>query len=415
MYKDNSIIHIGRRLKLNKLNSFKKFIKDIIHYRGLLRGNLISIKEISSGNISDVEILSFKNVRLYYSSPLFNDGSDRKSELREGRDYIQYAVHIKNAIIYGDSNLITLFHNQVLYDLPIYDEFKRYKYTNFNSKIITVKGNTVFYWKGITDNLEKAVWMGGNFSWNYYHLLYEFVIKFLYLNNLDISLDIPVLVDQYCLEVPQYKELIDIANRKGYRLIGVDRQRRVKVKELIYINCPNLIPPNIKNNDQVNDIQFDIKILSELRRYFLSYSSQREFPRRLFISRKNASGRRRFNEDAVMKLLSKFGFEAVFPEKMSIPDQISLFNQADWIIGGSGAAFTNILFCRNSTKIIIFSKEYFNFSGFSTIASALGIYLLYITEEDTNKKIIRGDIHDPFEINLTYLKEELINLGLKIG
>jgi len=411
MYKDNTIVSIGRKFKLNKINQLIKFIKDVFHFRGFLCGKLVSINDILAGNFPDIEILSCENVRLQYSLPVFNDGLAIRQELLEGKKYIQYTVRIKNAIVYGDSNLITLSDNKVLYDLPAYDDSKRYQYTNYNSKIIKVKGNYVYYWKGLTHTIEKAVWMGGNFSWNYYHLVYEFAIKFLYLNTLDVPLDVPVLVDQYCLKVPQYKELLTIVNHKGYELIGVDRQWRFKVGELTFINCPNLIPPNVKNDTQIGNIQFNVNILSDLRNYLLPYSSKKEFPKRIFISRKNASKRRKFNEGSIMQLLSDFGFEAVFPEKLSVVDQISLFNQADWIIGGSGAAFTNLLFCSDSTKVIIFRRAYLHTSSFSTIASALGICLLHITEEDTHN-IMRGNIHDPFEINLSYLKKQLIELGL---
>jgi len=410
MGNDNVFVSIGKRLKLNKIKYLIKFINDVIHYRGLLWGKLISIKEILAGNFPEVEILHYENVRLYYSYPVFNDGSDKKTELLEGKDYIQYAVRIKNAIVYGDSNLITLSSGKVLFDMPVFDKSRRYQYTNYNSKIIKVKGNNVFYWKGITHSLEKAVWMGGNFSWNYYHLLYEFVIKFLYLNKSDIPLNVPVLVDQKCLDVPQYRGLLDIANCKGYKLIGVDRSWRFSVGELIYINCPNFIPlNNVDDNDcRADDIQFNISVLRDLRNYFLPYSSKREFCKRIFISRKNASRRRKFNEEAVMQLLSEFGFEAVFPEKLSIPDQISLFNEAEWIIGGAGAAFTNLLFCDSGTKVILFTKGRGVNSIFSTIACAVNVDLVYITEEDTNKEIFFKNIHDVFELDISYLREFLI-------
>lgn len=412
MNQDSVIVNIGKKLGLNKVNLLIKFIRDFVHYRGLLWGKLISIKEILTGNFPNVKILSCENVRLSYSPPLFNDGLSKKQEMLEGRDYIQYTLLIKNAIVYGDSNLITLSHNKVLFDMPMYDKLKRYRYTNYNSKIIGIKGNNVFYWKGITNSLEKAIWMGGNFSWNYYHLLYEFVIKFLYLNTLDIPLDIPVLIDMPCLTRPRFKELLDIANKKGYKLIGVDRQCRFKVRELIHINCPNFIPPNVKEGDQVDDAQFNVKALRDLRDYLLPYSSCREFPKRIFISRKNASPRRKFNEDTIIQMLSEFGFEVVFPETLSIADQISLFSQAEWIIGGSGAAFTNLLFCNNSTKVLILYRTHLPFSGFSTLASAVGVFLLYITEEDTRKGIDLGDIHAPFEIDLEFLKKKIIELGI---
>jgi capsular polysaccharide biosynthesis protein len=413
MNQDNIIIDIGRKLRLNKINYLIKFIKELIYYRGLLWGKLTSINDILAGNFPNINVLSYDNTRLSYSPPIFNDGLNNKTELMEGKDYPQYIVQIKDAIVYGDSNTINLTSNSVLYDMPVFDKSRRFKYSTNYSKIITIKGDTVFYWKGKTLALEKAIWMGGNFSWNYYHLVYEFIVKFIYLNELDIPLDVPVLIDQTCLDVPQYKELLDIANKKGYQLIGVSRRARFNVGELIYINCPNFIPPNnADENSYSDDIQFDINSLHKLRNYLLPHSSQRKFPKRIFISRKNASARRKFNEDAVIQLLSEFGFETVFPEKLSFADQISLFNQAEWIIGGSGAAFTNLLFCSKLCKVIIVFRGYFPFSGFSTIASAFDIHLLYLTEEDTNKNMIRGNIHDAFEIDLLYLKKQLNTLGL---
>jgi capsular polysaccharide biosynthesis protein len=232
------------------------------------------------------------------------------------------------------------------------------------------------------------------------------------LNKLDIPLDFPVLIDKVCLNFPQYKELIDIANYKGYPVVGVDRQYRVKINELIYINCPHILPPNIKTDDhRSEDLLFNVNALRDLRNYLLPYSSHREFPKRIFMSRKTASNRKSFNEDAVMQLLSEFGFEAIVADTLSIADQISLFNQAEWIMGGTGAAFTNLLYCNNTTKVILFSRACCLYTPFSTIASALGISLLYITEEDTNKHMVRGGIHDSFEIDIPYLEKKIIELG----
>ena len=410
MYKNNSINRIWKQIK----NIIKFFIR-LFQYRGLKYGKIISIKDIQAGNFSNVELLSCDNVRLYYSHPVFNDGSANQSELNEGMEYIQYAVSIKNGIVYGDSNQVTLTRNKVLFDMPFYDVSNRFLYYRHytTSKILSVKGENIYYWKGKTLKMEKAIWMGGYFSWNYWHLTYEYINKFLYLNKLDIPLDFHVLVDQVCLDFPQYKELIDMANYKGYPVAGINRQYRVKIGELIFINCPHYLPPNLKKNDHLSeDLQFNVNALRDLRNYLLPYSSCREFPKRIFMSRKNASNRKRFNEDAVVQLLSKFGFEVLDPGTLSVADQISLFNQAEWVMGGTGAAFTNLLYCNETTKVILFSRARYLYTPFSTIASALGISLLNLTEEDTNKNIVRGGIHDSFEIDIPYLEKTLIELGL---
>ena len=413
MRRENVIVKAGRKFKLNIILPIYLFVTNIFYFRGIQYGKLTSIKEILAGFFPNVDVLSFEKVRLHYSSPLFNDGLNKKIEFLEGKENFQYTLNIKDAIIYGDSNLIAINSKKLLYDMPVFDEDKQFKYTNLYTKIVSIKGNNVLYWKGLTHTLEKAIWMGGNFSWNYYHLLYEFIIKFLQLNTLDIPLDTPVLVDQICMEVPQYKELLDIANIKGYQLIGVERRVRVKAGNLIYISSPNFIPPNsAKNKCFADHMQFNISALHNLRNHFLPYSSQKAFPKRIFISRKNASNRRKFNEDAVIQLFSEFGFEVVFPETLSIPDQISLFSHAEWIVGGSGAAFANLLYCNSNCKVIIFTKAHFIFSGFSTIGHTVNVDLLYLTEEDTNKNVSFDDIHDAFELDLSYLRNFLIESGL---
>ena len=408
--RSNKFIYLGKKLKLNKIIHLFFFLKNFFYFGGILWGKLTSIKEILVGSFPNIEVLSYENIRLYFCAPVFNDGLNIKPELSEGREYVEYALLIKDAIIYGDSNLIELSQNEILFDLPFYDESSKFGYTNHYSKIVTIKGNNIFYWKNKTLNMEKAIWIGGNYSWNYYHLLYEYAIKFIKLNKLNIPLDIPVLVDQICLDIPQFKELLDIANNKGYKMIGIDRKYRVKAGELIYINCPNLIPPDVKKDSQISDIQFNIKAICEFRDYLLQYSSQKKFPKRFFISRKNASSRRKFNEEAIINLLSEFEFETVFPETLSFADQISLFNQAEFIMGGSGAAFTNLLFCNPNCKVVMFIIARYPTTTFSTIARAVNIDLLYITEEDTNKNLITESIHDPFEIDIRYLKEQLIRL-----
>ena len=99
-------------------------------------------------------------------------------------------------------------------------------------------------------------------------------------------------------------------------------------------------------------VAFDKIAMEKLRDKLLTKKSSRITPKRVFLSRKNATYRR-FNEVDIMKILSPLGFEIVQPENYTFEDQISLFNNAEWIIGGTGAAFTNVLFCRSNCKLLI--------------------------------------------------------------
>ncbi len=409
MNRQNRLIRIAKKARLNKLVygliQVAVFISYCIKYRGFSWGRLMPFKELLSEN-PDIKILCIEEIKLSYVPPRFDEQTEKEVVFKEGREYTKYAVIVKNTIILAGSNLIVPFRKTVLYDLPSYDLSKKYKYSD--EKVIRVCQTKIGYWKGITQKEDKAIWMGGNFSWNYYHLLYEFIIKFRILEKLKIPAEIPVLIDSVCLEIPQFQELVDMVNHKGRRIIAVNKKHSYALNELYYINCPNLIPPNLVNDHEIlpEDVQFDTSLLQDLRNYLLPFSSGRKFPSRIFISRKNASGRRTFNEEEIIKLFSGYGFEVVYPETMSIRDQIALFNQAEYIAGGTGAAFTNLLFGSDTCTAIVFNKTRLPFSGFSTIAYISGVDLRYITEEATQGNQLKNT-HDSFEIDLLHIQKLL--------
>lgn len=75
--------------------------------------------------------------------------------------------------------------------------------------------------------------------------------------------------------------------------------------------------------------------------------------KRIYVSRRNAKTRRVQNEDQVLHLLSRYGFEEVILEELSLAEQISLFSQAEIVVGPHGAGFSNLVFSTGATLIDI--------------------------------------------------------------
>jgi hypothetical protein len=346
-------------------------------------------------------------VSLFYSR-----GFDSSSGLAKGMEYVQYAVCLKNAFVLGTSDLIALSSGNVLFDSPFYDVENRLLYTD--ERIMRMKHGKITYWKGINkQTIDKAVWMGGFCSVNYYHFMYEFAIKFRNLNALDIPEDVSVLIDQKCLDIPQFKEILDILNEKKYHLRGVAQDGFFEVKELFYINCQFFKVVNCRDGVDIrtSDFQFDMDALKDLRGFLLPHASLRTFPKRIFVSRKNTTtGWRRFNEDELIQVSAEFGFEVVYPEKLSFREQMGLFNRAEWIIGGSGAAFANLLFCNPYGKAIIVSKT-LAFSGFTTLAQVSGVNLHIIAEMPAQTKVWVNQSTDFFKIDVSSFRQYLIDSG----
>ncbi|MEM9905554.1 MAG: glycosyltransferase family 61 protein [Cyanobacteria bacterium P01_D01_bin.44] len=89
-------------------------------------------------------------------------------------------------------------------------------------------------------------------------------------------------------------------------------------------------------------------------RYFEQFESllipQSDFPEKVFISRRNS--RIITNESEIDLRLSKFGFQKVYFEDLSLLEQWSLARNAKIVVGIHGAALANLAFNRNAVKLI---------------------------------------------------------------
>lgn len=105
---------------------------------------------------------------------------------------------------------------------------------------------------------------------------------------------------------------------------------------------------------------------------------------KLYITR---SGKKRgiINEDDVLALLRKHGWESIDPETLSLSQQITLFASARAICGPHGAGLTNIVWCApDCTVIELIADNYLN-GCFRSISSCIGIehhYLVFPGDHD---------------------------------
>lgn len=101
--------------------------------------------------------------------------------------------------------------------------------------------------------------------------------------------------------------------------------------------------------------------------------------RKLYLKRGDVTKRRILNEERVIKLLSKHGFEVIEPDKLSISEQAAVMQDAKIIISAHGAALTNLLFApENCTVVEIFSPDYFRTDCFYTLSGILNLDYWYI-------------------------------------
>ncbi len=126
-----------------------------------------------------------------------------------------------------------------------------------------------------------------------------------------------------------------------------------------YLSSDLLVIPRLKNVMGLHMGSWLPAFLEDLllnRPGIVKSSSVASSQSRIFISRDPASsnGRSIGNIEAVNGLFQSYGFEIVYPERLSLVEQARCFNSADVIVAAHGAGLANIVFCQPGTTVIEF-------------------------------------------------------------
>lgn len=102
-------------------------------------------------------------------------------------------------------------------------------------------------------------------------------------------------------------------------------------------------------------------------------------PKRLFLGRKHQAAGKRvlLNEDELSAIAERYGFVQIYPEKMSVAEQIGIFAGAEAIVGPSGAAFANMIFSPEGAKVMVMTQIGTEATTFASIARTLGQEMLF--------------------------------------
>ena len=74
--------------------------------------------------------------------------------------------------------------------------------------------------------------------------------------------------------------------------------------------------------------------------------------RRIYVKRGETALRPMINEEDIQDLVEGYGFETIDCSKLSVPEQQSIFSQAEAIIAPHGAALTNLLWAQPGARVL---------------------------------------------------------------
>ncbi len=350
------------------LKKFKKIIRKISK---LIHGN-IKVDSVLSYSERSSEINNFINDQKPDNKYFFYSSND----CRIYTDLNENVAVIKNGIILaGHSYQQVNGKLEKLEKNSIIDEGTPYLIKKIDGKILNL--------------------LQGSSAENYFHFMFDILPK-IFLAKSIINLD---NVD-YFLVNKQIDWQIKIFESIGIdrrRLLDAQNNRHIKVKNIYSLTHPWYLEGYIQ--EQV--VYLPAWIIFELRKYFLKKISP-DKKLKIFIDRSNSKYNhcKIMNNAELTNFLKNQGFLIIKPEELSLNDQVDIFSNSKIIIGGHGAALTNIIFCQENTDIIEIIPSSHPSRKCERISKVLKLNYFRFLTDDTKD-------HKKFPYNMTVKLSEL--------
>ena len=370
----------------------------------------VKLTEYAEACPDKVEIQKRTVQTMSYKVPVYWGEMD--TSLLDGGCYTTIVTRIRDGICFVYSDIVLLSNGQVFYELKEQESIRAY--TNFVDEALLYDTDT---WCKIrphheVKHLPAAIKIGGMFGFNYYHFMYQILPKFSDINGIDAS--VPILLDIAAKDVSSMDRLVKIVNKQHREIIYMSYGVWYEVDNLYYVSSSNFVVPNYKRHTILpeNSACFSKKSIDWLRSELLPHRADISTPKRIFIARRKASSKRSYNEAECFAAIKDFGFKEVYPEQLSIEEQMTLFNNAELIVGATGAALSNIVFANASCKVIVLSNYKFRLPIFSSIADLVGVKMLYLHDKKLGISKDGVKLHRNFNIDVKQLNEIVTQLLL---
>jgi len=233
---------------------------------------------------------------------------------------------------------------------------------------------------GKGETLDTAASLVPRYPDNYYHWMVETVPKIRYLRTFEDATGREVTVLVPADPPPFVAETLRLLNWPESQ-IAYATEPVYDVRELVVPSYPE------RHASDFEWIQRDI-----LSAAAESDLDPVEDEPNVYISRSDAVERRVRNEDAVMRVLSDYGFERYQLEDRPLADNARLFDQADVVVGPHGAGLTDIIFAGDCTLLELFGAKVKQ--PYELLADAVGVAYepMYCTAEGADIVVDTQDL-----------------------
>jgi len=192
----------------------------------------------------------------------------------------------------------------------------------------------------------RLILLGAPGTGNFYHWMLDILPKLALLGDAGFN---PGPDDRFVL--PFFKRRFQA---ESLALLGIDESQLIVTERTsLWLEGEQWLVPWLRNR---MGLSMDAWTPRALRRLF-GVGPERDGPSpgtRLFIARDPAAsqGRRVTNQAELERTLERRGITPVYPERLSLREQIDLFASAELIVAPHGAGLSNIVFCAPGTTVV---------------------------------------------------------------
>ena len=271
------------------------------------------------------------------------------------------AYHIKQGFVYAGTDYFKLD------DMIICQRYTDYQtqvpFEEMHGIITLNKSRDGILWRDSKRQqpkyIEKGIYLSGALTTNYIHWLTEALPKIALIEEHSLFEEYPVIVLDELHENIVKSLSILTGNRR--KIIKVQRNRLCKFGHLVALSDVSMVPFEFRAGLNANSINtshtaslFSKKAIGLTRERILKSLPPRTgySPKKIYIRRNNL-GRDLENSEEVESFLLGLSFTIVEPEKLSFVEQLTLFSNAEVIVGQGGAALGNIIFAPQNCRTIV--------------------------------------------------------------
>ena len=211
---------------------------------------------------------------------------------------------------------------------------------------------------------EPVALLGGNA--NYFHWLVDYLPRLATLARAGVVRDVRLMVPD---DLPAFA-------RESLALLGIGPDRLVTVApDRLYEVTRLLLPTQLARWGFVHP--WAVEWLRG--RFRLRTPPGPDAPRRLYLSRRDATRRRLRDEPALERALERRGFQTIAPGSLGLLQQIRLMAGAEVVVGVHGAGLANLLFAPRGATVVEITSAAYRTSYFANLAGLLDQHYRSVT------------------------------------